>query len=193
MCSHLEESALAWSINKYGSEISTRRQQNDTIYAKDRFQQPSGQIIATIPKAPNSLFVLAISASDSSTLRTSFYQSQEQVKHTSIAKRGGAEAVHLWHQRLGHLNERDLMMLKRTGATGIALKHGTKLQVPCELCIVGKMTRRPFRPSTTTTSRPSECVFSDIKELFRATGINGGWRYYVTYIDHFTRYTALFC
>src|SRR6185503_2152302 len=76
--------------------------------------------------------------------------------------------------------------------TGITFKPESKVHMPCEPCILGKMTRGPFQPSTTSTTRPGECVFSDIKGPFRAAGLNRDYRYYVTYIDHFTRYTELF-
>jgi len=98
-----------------------------------------------------------------------------------------------WHQRLGHVNDRDLTRLMQGQATGISITSGAKDEASCIPCIEGKMTGGLFPAmSSYKSTRPGQLIFSDIEGPFPTKGINGQWRYYVTYMDHFERQAELF-
>jgi hypothetical protein len=109
-----------------------------------------------------------------------------------FAQRWSIVSAQTWHERLGHLSQRNMKLLETSCATGIRMTPGTKIDEPCEPCILGKMARGSFPLSSTKSSQPGELIFSDIKGPLPNIGINGDWRYFVTYIDHFTRFTKLY-
>lgn len=102
-------------------------------------------------------------------------------RHVQYARRRGAVSAHIWHERLGHLNKRDMRFLESPCATSVRTKLGTNVNDLCEPCVFGKITRAAFPSSSTKTSQPGELVFSDIKGPFQHAGVNGRWRYFVTY------------
>jgi hypothetical protein len=61
----------------------------------------------------------------------------------------------------------------------------------CKHCVIGKMTQLPFSPSTSRTKFPLQLVHSDVWGPSPITSINGH-RYYVIFVDDFTRFTWFF-
>ncbi len=97
-------------------------------------------------------------------------------------------ALELWHRRLGHLNVKGVHALQNM-VSGINLGN-----MPCptssfvyEGCIEGKQHCKPF-PSDggMRATKPLEIVHSDVCGPMRTTSL-GGARYFVTYIDNFSR------
>ena len=88
---------------------------------------------------------------------------------------------HIWHQRLAHPSEKVLSILFPT------LSQESK---QCEVCHLSKFARLPFNSSVSRACKPFEIVHSDIwgpiLESF------DGFRYFVTFIDDFTRITWLY-
>ena len=162
------------------------------VYARDHFTPPTGRVLATIPKGADNLYrfpsslAAALMASDAR-----HRPIKRDANFASPSNRPASRA--LWHQRLGHLNERDLDVLIAKSADGILVQHDTPdRRAVCEACIMGKMTQFPFSRSTTRTSHAGELVLSDVKGPFDTRGIDGGWRYFVTYVDHHTRFTKVY-
>lgn len=96
--------------------------------------------------------------------------------------------MNLWHQRMGHLNMKSVRALESM-VSGIDLDapHVDTSHEMCETCIQGKQTRVPF--STQGVSRANkvlELVYSDVCGPMRTTSI-GGCRFFVTFIDDFSR------
>ena len=56
---------------------------------------------------------------------------------------------------------------------------------------MGKMTKLPFAHSNSCTTYPIELVHSDVWDPTPITSINGH-RYYVIFVDDFTRFTWFF-
>ena len=97
-----------------------------------------------------------------------------------IAAKQVLDAPELWHRRLGHAN------------FGIIKKMFPKLEFPkekfqCEICLQGKFARAAFGKSSTKTRSVFDLVHSDVCGPFKVSTI-GGFRYYVTFIDDFSRY-----
>jgi hypothetical protein len=61
----------------------------------------------------------------------------------------------------------------------------------CKHCVIGKMTQLPFSHSTSCTTFPLEIVHSDVWGPAPVNSINGH-RYYVIFVDDFSRFTWFF-
>lgn len=94
-----------------------------------------------------------------------------------------------WHCRLGHsssvivdhvLNRFDLPYGDKQNKTSI-----------CDACQQGKSHQLPFSRSNRVSSVPSELVFSDV--WGPACLSSGGFKYYVSFVDDFSKFTLLFC
>ena len=89
-----------------------------------------------------------------------------------------------WHRRFGHLSSDYLAKMK--GKIGDQGKHGE-----CVTCATGKMEKLPFPRSE---SRESQClglVHSDIAGPMEKESI-GGKRYFITFIDDFSRKVTVY-
>ncbi|TXG59142.1 hypothetical protein EZV62_016971 [Acer yangbiense] len=91
----------------------------------------------------------------------------------------------LWHMRFGHVNFRSLKLLS-------SRKMVSELPVidppdrVCEACVMGKKHKDPFpTKKTCRVSRSLELMHSDLCSV--ETLSNGGYRYFITFIDDFRR------
>ena len=99
--------------------------------------------------------------------------------------------VDLWHQRLGYLNRQLNTLVDRDLVSGIKLSTASKLSF-CEGCVDGKMQRKPFKTVTHQQSkRKLELIHSDVCGPLQVESI-GGSRYFVTFIDDFSRCVSVF-
>lgn len=98
----------------------------------------------------------------------------------------------MWHERLGHLNERDLKDLaKKQLVLGLKINSNEKLPT-CETCIKGKHAQTPFpKVSKTRSSKLLELVHSDVCGPMRTKSI-GGAQYFVTFIDDMSRWGEVY-
>ncbi len=91
------------------------------------------------------------------------------------------EGATFWHQRLGHFKMVNGMNLKE-----VPLHH------VCEACNEGKHQRTSFpKDEVTRVSKLLELVHSDVCRLMKTTS-RGGARYFVTFIDDFSRFMFTF-
>ena len=103
--------------------------------------------------------------------------------NANFAQKGGDKASWLtWHRRLGHLHHRGMKYLQNDPAVAmniIGAVHPITME-KCEDCIMGKMTRFPFKTGSTKTSRPGELIFSDLEGPFPVPSIKTKSLYYVS-------------
>jgi transposase InsO family protein len=100
------------------------------------------------------------------------------------------EGAMFWHERLGHLNMARLKDLDAM-VNGMNLKE-VPLHHVCEACIEGKHQRTSFpKDETTRASKFLELVHSDVCGPMKTTS-HGGTRYFVTFIDDFSRKTHVY-
>jgi hypothetical protein len=93
-----------------------------------------------------------------------------------------------WHSHLGHPNSRVFRHVMHSSLNNIA----TDSELPfCTHCVQGKMHSLPFCDSVSVTSKPLELVHSDVWGPAPITSCNGT-RYYVSFIDDFTRFTWIY-
>lgn len=92
-----------------------------------------------------------------------------------------------WHAKLGH-------------PTFHVLKHVlNKIQIDCaksaisfcDSCKIGKLHQLPFANCPITAKQPLELVYSDVWGPAPMVSI-GGYRYYIVFVDAYTRYSWLF-
>ncbi|WVZ01111.1 hypothetical protein V8G54_027180 [Vigna mungo] len=96
-----------------------------------------------------------------------------------------------WHLRYGHLNFYDVQRLsKKSMVSGLL-----DIVVPdksCEVCIIAKQTRRPFKTHLVMRSKERlEVVHSDVCGPMETPTLSGN-RYFVTFVDEFSRMTWVF-
>ena len=88
----------------------------------------------------------------------------------------------LWHQRLAHPSEFVLSTL---------FPSLCKSSLVCEICHLSKFTRLPFNSSISRASKLFEMVHSDVWGPAPLESFDG-YRYYVTFVDDFSRVTWLY-
>jgi len=92
--------------------------------------------------------------------------------------------TYMWHCRLGHISEN---RMKRLHSDGLLTSFDFESYETCEACLLGKMTKTPF------TGFPERAV--DLLELIHtdvcgptSTTARGGFQYFITFTDDFSRY-----
>lgn len=97
--------------------------------------------------------------------------------------------LYRWHERMGHLNARDLLkVLRKSGIE--AAKSDTKLQ-DCDVCAMGKMVSLPFVKPSQRCNEKLHIIYSDVVGPMRVQS-NGGNKYFVIFIDDCTRWCEVF-
>ncbi|KAK8956812.1 hypothetical protein KSP39_PZI000126 [Platanthera zijinensis] len=87
-----------------------------------------------------------------------------------------------WHRRLGHA---PLPVLQR------ALPDISLHPFQCESCILGKQPRSSYPAHCTRSSAPFDLLHSDVWGPYKTTSISG-FRYFITFIDDYSRMTWLY-
>ena len=96
--------------------------------------------------------------------------------------------VALWHNRLGHPNRMGLNK-ELTRLNLHSLSHTTPLF--CDACQSGKLHQHSFPLSYQHTTKPFQIVHSDVWGPSPHLSLDGN-KYYVSFVDDFTRYTWIF-
>ena len=138
---------------------------------------PNGEMIVMAPKEGN-LYQLR-------------FKTVNGTRRACVARDATHEhSLELWHKRLGHLNVKSVKTLQSM-VGGMQVTKGT-CDLSCEACIEGKQTRPPF-PSdgARRAAKVLELVHSDVCGPMRTTSM-GGARYFLTFIDDFSRKTWVF-
>ncbi|GAB2267038.1 hypothetical protein Dimus_037931 [Dionaea muscipula] len=90
-----------------------------------------------------------------------------------------------WHRRLGHPTPSIVrQVVSSCGLSSSELKF-------CDACQLGKSHRLPFLPSTFKASRPLELIYADVWGPAPLLSVDG-MRYYITFVDSFSRFTWIF-
>lgn len=97
--------------------------------------------------------------------------------------------IKVWHERLGHLNVKEVMNMSRMGTIPTALSGNESFM--CEACQYGKQTRLPFKKSHRGPSQPGDLVYSDICGPLEQASVSGK-RYFVLFKDGATSYRHVY-
>lgn len=97
--------------------------------------------------------------------------------------------VKIWHERLEHINIRELLNMNKAGAFPATLSGKDKFI--CEACQYGKQARLPFRKSERGTYQAGDIVYSDVCGPTEEPSISGK-RYFVLFKDGATSYRHVY-
>ena len=95
-----------------------------------------------------------------------------------------SSSFYLWHSRLGHVSAPRLKFLASKGCLGNLHAHDIS---DCSGCKLAKFTALPFNPSISFSTAPFQLIHSDVWGPAPVV-TKGGSRYYVSFIDDYTRY-----
>ena len=143
-----------------------------------RYKLPTGDIIKTTCPKIGKLYPLKMM--DHSPVEAYIASSHQQDDQTLI-----------WHHRLGHLHPKSMKTIQTHKLVeGIPTKPFQYLSI-CEGCIYGKQSRRKFPHHIHQTERALQIVHSDLCGPLQIPSITGN-RYFITFIDDFTRFTIIY-
>lgn len=97
--------------------------------------------------------------------------------------------IKVWHERLGHLNVKELQNMCKNGV--IPVKLTGNQDFVCEACQYGKQARRPFMKSTRGPTEPGEIVYSDVCGPIEEPSVSG-MKYFVLFKDGATSYRHVY-
>ena len=122
-----------------------------------------------------------------------FILDSHEMKSAMFAKSTKADSdIELWHKRIGHIN---LNKLKAMKSKGVVIRLPTvkekEIEGVCEACQFGKQHRHPFPKERNVSKRLLDVVHSDIWGPAQMATF-GGCRYYVLFIDDFSRHTWIY-
>ncbi|KAL5752556.1 hypothetical protein ACOSQ2_023063 [Xanthoceras sorbifolium] len=105
----------------------------------------------------------------------------------SAAATTATSSPDLWHARLGHPSLSRLQLLASQGHFGSIQFQ----KFDCTSCHFGKQTKLPFNNSVSFSSAPFDLIHSDIWGP-SPIPTEGGSRYFVIFVDDFSRYTWIY-
>lgn len=98
----------------------------------------------------------------------------------------------LWHVRLGHASLNYLKILQKKEKSLQHVKFEDTIK-NCEVCMLSKMEKLPFKQHRTRADRPLQIVHSDLMGPIKPTSWPGGKKYIATFIDDYSRYAKIYC
>ena len=93
----------------------------------------------------------------------------------------------LWHSRLGHASSSQVQQLASRGLLGSVSKDN----FDCTSCQLGKQLALSFNNSESISNSIFELIHSDVWRPSPVASI-GGSRYFVVFIDDYSRYSWIF-
>jgi len=95
-----------------------------------------------------------------------------------------------WHRRLGHMGFDNVKRLEAPIPSMVI--DGSRTNPICVSCVAAKQTRKPNSAAATRTSTaPLQLIHSDVAGPMRTLSL-GGAKYFLLFIDDFSRFTAVF-
>ena len=122
-----------------------------------------------------------------------FILDSREMKSAMFAKNTKADSdIELWHKRIGHINLNKLKAMKSKGVViGLPTFKEKEIEGVCEACQFSKQHRHPFLKERNVSKGLLDVVHSDVWGPTQ-TATFGGCRYYVLFIDDFSRHTWLY-
>ena len=119
---------------------------------------------------------------DRGTKSRTFYTTTGCINMTAVAE--GASGSFMWHNRLGHVSTKGMKMLVARGSLEGLKSVDMGL---CKSCVMGKQKRVSFTKIPKETKKLRfEMVHTDVWVTSPVSSL-GGSRFYVTFIDDFSR------
>lgn len=119
------------------------------------------------------------------------YYVQEEVDCAGAASTPPRADLWKWHERLGHLNSRDLIKIIGRLDRPLPSTKETEDRRKCEICLRGKMTALPFLSGDPLCTEMLKIVHSDVVGPLRVKSASGA-RFFVTFIDDSSRWCEVY-
>ena len=103
-------------------------------------------------------------------------------------KSSDSNPTYLWHCRLGHINPKRIQKLQ---SDGILSSFDYESYDICEGCLMGKMTKAPFRGKGERASDLLGLIHTDVCGPM-STMARGGFSYFITFTDDLSRYGYIY-
>jgi len=110
--------------------------------------------------------------------------------HYALASSNGTRDCELWHGHVAHLQHGALRILGKivTGMSSFTTKH----HEVCKGCFLGKYARAPFPKSDSRFKGILDLIDIDFCGPMSSLSIGGKFRYYITFIDDYSRKTRIY-
>jgi len=119
------------------------------------------------------------------------YYLQENPEQACITSEHEQSHAKTWHERLGHLNMKDVRLMWRNQSVAGMKLEANSIPIDCKICAAGKLSSTPFPSRGRRSSGALDLVHTDICGPMR-TESQGGARYFVTFIDDYTRWCEVY-
>ncbi|KAA0066736.1 gag/pol protein [Cucumis melo var. makuwa] len=119
---------------------------------------------------------------------SSFKQLEESEMTLKVGTRDIISARAVRDAKLGYIN---LDWIGRLVKNGLLNKLEDDSLPPCESCLEGKMTKRPFTGKGYRAKEPLELIHSDLCGPMNVKA-RGGFEYFISFIDDYSRYGYLY-
>lgn len=115
----------------------------------------------------------------------------ENPPENSFSEASQSEAM-LWHRRLGHASLNYLKMLQKKEKKLEHVKFDESIR-DCEVCILSKMEKLPFKQNRSRAERPLQIIHTDLMGAIKPTSWPGHKRYIIVFVDDYSRYARVYC
>ena len=160
-----------------------------------QYKQFSVVILETVMnflRSGSVLFTAAVNASNCAYLEGNTIPIPPPVTNSALISSTLPLDTSLWHRRLCHHHYGGIdRILKQQLVSGLTIQSNSPPDPICEPCLAGKMHADPFPLSQSRTSAPLELIHSDVHGPLPVR-THSGYRYWVSFIDDFTRFRAVF-
>lgn len=131
--------------------------------------------------------IMATGARQSNQIFRMFFRVPRSCKEINVS----VTNIKVWHERLGHINQRSICELVKKGLVeGVTVKDTTEFF--CHACQLGKLHKLPFdKPVVKVNRRPGEFVHSDVCGPMQTRSL-GGAEYFVTFKDDATAFRHVY-
>jgi len=138
------------------------------------------------------LFTARVHASNCAYLEGTTSSNASPIVDSAFASSTLPMDASLWHRRLCHHHYRGIeRMTTQQLVSGLLISSKLTPDPICEPCLSGKMHANPFPPSQSQTTCPLQLVHSDLHGPLPVR-THSGFRYWVSFIDDFTRFRVVF-
>ncbi|XP_058804246.1 uncharacterized protein LOC131671657 [Phymastichus coffea] len=97
----------------------------------------------------------------------------------------------LWHVRLGHPSYDYLIKLQKTNKELSNVKFNNNIK-NCEVCIMSKMSKQPFKEVRTRADHPLQITHTNIIGPFKTITYPGRKRYIIVFVDDFSKFAKTY-
>ena len=155
--------------------------ENNTIVAREQN--------AKIYNKYRKLTAVAIKINELYTMKSFLYNNKKNDIYANAVKMTNKEK---WHRALGHVNFKYLNKIINDKLVEGLPDKIESMEMKCANCLESKIANVPFENKRTKTTEILEIIHTDLNGPHSTTGY-GGEKYFLTFIDDYSKCTRIFC